>query len=73
MQYPLAVEGQNYPGPNGVMFTKRGGRWVKSYNNPSMGTSNFDLSGILGNLPNVGAPGSTTRAGVSFTNDQKFW
>jgi hypothetical protein len=64
MQYPLAVEGQSYPGPDGAMFTKRFGRWVKSYGNPSLSTGNFDAIGILNNLPNIGAPGSTTRAGV---------
>ena len=73
MQYPLAVEGQSYPGPNGATFTKRFGRWVKSYGNPSIGTGSFDATGILNNLPNIGAPGSTTRAGLTFTNDQKFW
>lgn len=64
MQYPLALEGQSYPGPDGAMFTKRFGRWVKSYGNPSLSTGNFDAIGILNNLPNIGAPGSTTRAGV---------
>lgn len=71
MQYPFALEGQSYPGPDGAMFTKRFGRWVKSYGNPSLSTGNFDAIRILDNLPNIGAPGTTTRAGVGAF--QKFW
>lgn len=71
-QYPLAVEGDSYPGPNGAMFTKRFGRWVKSYGNPTLGTGTFDLTGILNNLPNIGTPGTTTRAGVGPVEFQRF-
>jgi hypothetical protein len=73
-QYPMAVEGQNYPGPNGAMFTKRGGRWVKSYGNPSIGGLNqrpFDVGNVRPDLTDV-----LDKTGGMLSNTSnyaKFW
>lgn len=72
MKYPTAIEGQSYPGPNGMMYTYRGGRWMKSYGNPTIGglaKRPFDIGQVRPDINDVldltgGMLSNTTSAGA---------
>ena len=74
---PRAKEGDTAQGPDGLLYTYKGGQWTKSYGNPTIGGMTkrpFDISGATPSVNDIldmtGGMLTNTTSGGSFG---KFW